>query len=247
MLALIFSTIEIISHTTFYDPRWRPRGMEFFSNAMFEMFVLLAWSAMYFGINYYLQFQQEREKALKAISMAHQAQLKMLRYQLNPHFLFNTLNAISTLVLIVVGLLASFEAFSYDLARGGLAVAKGSLFFPFTDMVIFAPLFLAAIKIRRRPEVHKRLMLVAVVFLLIAPVSRISLPVGGLLAFTLRHAIWLSPVLLAMASDFRTRRMLHPIFIGAVLLLPLTTVARTAVVQTRIWQDLASWLASQMA
>ncbi len=31
--------------------------------------------------------------------MAHQAQLKMLRYQLNPHFLFNTLNAISTLVL----------------------------------------------------------------------------------------------------------------------------------------------------
>jgi LytS/YehU family sensor histidine kinase len=31
--------------------------------------------------------------------MAHQAQLKMLRYQLNPHFLFNTLNAISTLIL----------------------------------------------------------------------------------------------------------------------------------------------------
>src|SRR5207302_85723 len=28
-----------------------------------------------------------------------EAQLKMLRYQLNPHFLFNTLNAISTLIL----------------------------------------------------------------------------------------------------------------------------------------------------
>ena len=36
---------------------------------------------------------------LKATAAAHQAQLKMLRYQLNPHFLFNTLNAISTLVL----------------------------------------------------------------------------------------------------------------------------------------------------
>ena len=36
---------------------------------------------------------------LAATAMAHQAQLKMLRYQLNPHFLFNTLNAISTLVL----------------------------------------------------------------------------------------------------------------------------------------------------
>ena len=31
--------------------------------------------------------------------MANQAQLKMLRYQLNPHFLFNTLNAISTLIM----------------------------------------------------------------------------------------------------------------------------------------------------
>jgi LytS/YehU family sensor histidine kinase len=36
---------------------------------------------------------------LKAVSLAQEAQLKMLRYQLNPHFLFNTLNAISTLIL----------------------------------------------------------------------------------------------------------------------------------------------------
>jgi LytS/YehU family sensor histidine kinase len=36
---------------------------------------------------------------LKAVALAQQAQLKMLRYQLNPHFLFNTLNAISTLIL----------------------------------------------------------------------------------------------------------------------------------------------------
>ena len=36
---------------------------------------------------------------MKSAALAHEAQLKMLRYQLNPHFLFNTLNAISTLVL----------------------------------------------------------------------------------------------------------------------------------------------------
>ena len=55
---------------------------------------------MYFGIKYYQLLQSERQKALKATTMAHEAQLKMLRYQLNPHFLFNTLNAISTLVLV---------------------------------------------------------------------------------------------------------------------------------------------------
>ena len=41
----------------------------------------------------------QNEAVLKATNAAHQSQLKMLRYQLNPHFLFNTLNAISTLVL----------------------------------------------------------------------------------------------------------------------------------------------------
>ena len=98
-MSLAFSTIETIGHITFYDPFDDPRALEFFGNAAIDLYVLLTWTGLYFLINYYLVLQQEKEKALKATAMAHQAQLKMLRYQLNPHFLFNTLNAISTLVL----------------------------------------------------------------------------------------------------------------------------------------------------
>ncbi|MEE4661224.1 MAG: histidine kinase [Halieaceae bacterium] len=61
--------------------------------------VMLCWTGLYFGIKYYHLLQEERARGLKTEAMAHEAQLKMLRYQLNPHFLFNTLNAISTLVL----------------------------------------------------------------------------------------------------------------------------------------------------
>ncbi|MEQ8953632.1 MAG: histidine kinase, partial [Gammaproteobacteria bacterium] len=61
--------------------------------------LLLVWSGLYFIIKYYQLFQAEKEKNLRSEALAHQAQLLMLRYQLNPHFLFNTLNAISTLVL----------------------------------------------------------------------------------------------------------------------------------------------------
>jgi len=78
------------------------RGMEllsYFDGAVSAFWVMLVWSALYFGIKNYMATQELRERSLKAISMAHEAQLKMLRYQLNPHFLFNTLNAISTLVL----------------------------------------------------------------------------------------------------------------------------------------------------
>jgi two-component system LytT family sensor kinase len=61
--------------------------------------LMLVWSGLYFIIKYYQLFQAEKEKSLRSEALAHQAQLLMLRYQLNPHFLFNTLNAISTLVL----------------------------------------------------------------------------------------------------------------------------------------------------
>ncbi len=74
-------------------------GIQRFGNAMFEATTLFAWTAIYFGYHYYSGFLEQQEQVLKANAMAHQAQLKMLRYQLNPHFLFNTLNAISTLVL----------------------------------------------------------------------------------------------------------------------------------------------------
>ncbi len=73
--------------------------LEFFSNAMASTYLLLCWTGLYFGFKYYDSLQKQREATLRAASLAQEAQLKMLRYQLNPHFLFNTLNAISTLIL----------------------------------------------------------------------------------------------------------------------------------------------------
>ncbi|MEZ5427830.1 MAG: histidine kinase [Pyrinomonadaceae bacterium] len=55
---------------------------------------IMAWSAIYFGIKYWQQWQRERENTLQATILAEKAQLEMLRYQLNPHFLFNALNSI---------------------------------------------------------------------------------------------------------------------------------------------------------
>ncbi len=97
VFALVFSAIEVTAGT-YYDPdSLLDTGL--FENAMFDGFILLAWSGVYFGLHYYEQLQRQREATLRAAARAHEAQLAMLRYQLNPHFLFNTLNAISTLVL----------------------------------------------------------------------------------------------------------------------------------------------------
>jgi len=71
-----------------------------FGGVLISTYLLLCWSALYFGIYYYELMLREREATLKATTLAQEAQMKMLRYQLNPHFLFNTLNSISTLVLL---------------------------------------------------------------------------------------------------------------------------------------------------
>lgn len=79
---------------------WKPTQFaDYVSGVMGSFYILLCWSGLYFGIKYYQMLQDQTEKTLKATAAAHQAQLRMLRYQLNPHFLFNTLNAISTLIL----------------------------------------------------------------------------------------------------------------------------------------------------
>ncbi|RXR27532.1 sensor histidine kinase [Sphingobium fluviale] len=62
--------------------------------------LLFAWSALYYAINFYLTVEEQADQLQHLESQASSAQLAMLRYQLNPHFLFNTLNSISTLVLL---------------------------------------------------------------------------------------------------------------------------------------------------
>jgi LytS/YehU family sensor histidine kinase len=100
-----------------------PSGlMSYFEGILTSFYILLCWSGTYFGIKYYQMFQAETQKLLQVSAMAHQSQLKMLRYQLNPHFLFNTLNAISTLILekqtdlanMMVTRLSSFLRYSLD-------------------------------------------------------------------------------------------------------------------------------------
>jgi sensor histidine kinase YesM len=95
-----FSVIETWSNATFVTPGTKPAGLQYFGALLLDFALLTAWTALYYGINYFLLLEDEIRQREMLEGQASTAQLAMLRYQLNPHFLFNTLNSISTLVLL---------------------------------------------------------------------------------------------------------------------------------------------------
>lgn len=98
--ALALRVVINLSYVEFVAPDWQMQTrFEIFGGALSTAYLLFCWSVLYFGIKFYESKRQQEEAMLKAVALAQEAQLKMLRYQLNPHFLFNTLNAISTLIL----------------------------------------------------------------------------------------------------------------------------------------------------
>ena len=103
VLALAVSLYAFIDSWVFslYLPGDEANFAQLFLGVFYlDLTLLGAWSALYYAINFFLQVEEQNDQLLRLEAQATSAQLAMLRYQLNPHFLFNTLNSISTLVLL---------------------------------------------------------------------------------------------------------------------------------------------------
>jgi len=81
------------------EPKY-PFLVYLFLNAQSYSWVFLTWCGLYLAVSYSHRLRDNELRLLETQALAADAQNRMLRYQINPHFLFNTLNAISSLVLL---------------------------------------------------------------------------------------------------------------------------------------------------
>lgn len=114
-------------------------------------------------------------------------------------------------VVFALGVLVSFVApvMTFNAGTRTLDEAAGFLLIPLGDMALFGPLFFSAVAYRNKPELHKRLMILATIAIAFAAIFRMQ-AIGVPLAAGL--AIWFTLPLIGMAYDFKTQGRVHPVY-----------------------------------
>lgn len=88
--------VTIIRQTVESEGLWR----QLTDVALGRYFLLIAWAALYLALGNGEQLRAAEYREGQYARAAKAAELRSLRYQVNPHFLFNTLNSLSALVMV---------------------------------------------------------------------------------------------------------------------------------------------------
>ncbi len=142
--------------------------------------------------------------------------------------------------MVVLGVTAGVFAIRTNHTPPGLD-PRSFLVLPFFGITIFAGFVAAAVLLRGRPEAHKRLMLLASVAMLDAPIARLPgvFAAGGPLAtFGLQDLFLLAAVL----CDYRARGRVHPAYLWGGLVLLLAQPLRIIVAGTPWWLAFGDWV-----
>jgi hypothetical protein len=146
-------------------------------------------------------------------------------------------------LLVAMGLTTAFARFGYYYrVEGDLARAQTRLFGPVRDMIVFVPWLAAGWIYRRRPEIHKRIMLVATNVLLVAAIGRMAF-LGRPVPEPLFLLVWPLPIYIAIAYDYVTKRIIHPVYViglAAMIAMRLVLPLRGS----EAWLAFTAWLAA---
>ena len=158
----------------------------------------------------------------------------------------------------MIGLAAAIHTLNNGLAAGYGDRSRTFLLLPVSAISLFAGFFVAAIANIRRPEAHKRLMLLATISLLQAAMGRVFfvLVTGGgpglrpglgpppPLIIGLVPSLILELLIVAgIIYDWRTRGRPHPVWLIGGAIMTAVIVLRGPIGETATWLALAEFLA----
>ena len=143
-------------------------------------------------------------------------------------------------IVVIAGLMAAAQGFGTRLATEDVFRAQRWLFGVLRDLVFFVPFLIAGWIYRGKPEIHKRLMILATTILVLPAVSRMSF-LGTPVPLWKFMLVWPLPVYLLMIHDFYRKHLIHPVYlIGVAAMLTMRLILPIG--SSHAWQSTAAWI-----
>jgi hypothetical protein len=156
----------------------------------------------------------------------------------------------------IVGMMLAMLVFALGIASSIASVAEVRprpmgmtpeqfSFMPVSSILLFGGFVAAALLLRRRPQVHKRLMVLAMISVLGPPAARLIRWAGlGENFLLIQTCVAAGFVTLGWISDWVRHKALHPVFLIGGGLLVLSWPARVWFARTPAWEAVGSWMRS---
>jgi hypothetical protein len=166
------------------------------------------------------------------------------RQNYRTHMQLGVAGLVLAAVVVVLGIATAVESASAPRLRGGGMNSQQFVFVPLFAIGLFAILVTAAALLRKRAQLHKRLMILAMLSVLGPPVARlIVLTQNGSHFLAIQAAVVAVFVLWCLASDWLKYRIVHPVYAVGGTLLVLSWPLRVWVARTPQWENVGRWLA----
>jgi hypothetical protein len=215
--------------------------------------VLVAFIIIGFSRTYYLRFLSDLPP-MKVVLQLHglvftawlalfvaQTQL-IAANRIDLHRKLGMLGTFLAAAVVAAGVVAAFvSAATPRVNQLGLTAAQSSIV-PLVSILQFAVLVTAGVALRQRADLHKRLMLLAMISVLSPPTARLTALVGlRPYALLIQMGVIVVFVTACLVYDWRKNRVVHPVFaVGGVVLVLLWPV-RHAVGRSAMWQPIGQW------
>jgi hypothetical protein len=167
------------------------------------------------------------------------------RQSYDTHRKLGIAGAVLAALIVVVGLATAVVSASAQRPRGMGLTSPQFVIFPTLAIIAFGGLVAAAIYWRRKPQIHRRLMMLAMIAVLGPPTARVLLLTGLQGHFlAMQTSVTAAFVIACLIADWVRHRTLHPILTVGGTLLVLSWPIRAWAATTPAWQAVGDWMAS---
>jgi len=147
-------------------------------------------------------------------------------------------------LVVIFGFATAVVSASAPRIRGMGMNSQQFVLLPLVAIAFFAILVTAAVLLRKRAQLHKRLMMLAMISVLGPPVARLMMLTQTTPHFlAIQTAVPAAFIAMCLISDWVKYRIVHPIYAVGGAILIISWPLRVMIARTPAWENVGRWLA----